>query len=129
MSSVFSLKIANMCQKMGGKRERFPFLKVYFIDYDITVVSTFFSPLYLSVRIPHLPAFPNPLGSCPQVIHISSLASPFPMLFLTSPCLFYTFILTNCASYSLYLSLPFSTSHIPLITLWMISISVILFLF
>ena len=30
------------------------------------------------------------LTSCPWVIHINSLASPFPILFLTSPCLFCT---------------------------------------
>ena len=29
-----------------------------------------------------------PLSSCPWVIHIRSLASPFPTLFLISPCLF-----------------------------------------
>ena len=31
------------------------------------------------------------LNSCPWVLHISSLASPFPILFLTSPCLFCTY--------------------------------------
>ena len=39
---------------------------------------------------PFLPAFP-PLSSCPCVVHVSSLASPFPILFLTSPCLFSTY--------------------------------------
>ena len=29
-----------------------------------------------------------PLSSCPWITRISSLASPFPILFLTSPCLF-----------------------------------------
>ena len=40
---------------------------------------------------PHPPAFPLTLSSCPWVIHISSSASPFPILFLTSPCLFCTY--------------------------------------
>ena len=34
---------------------------------------------------------PPPLSSCPWVAHRSSLASPFPILFLTSPCLFCTY--------------------------------------
>ena len=32
-----------------------------------------------------------PLSSCPWVVHISSLASLFPILFLTYPCLFYAY--------------------------------------
>ena len=31
---------------------------------------------------------PPRLSSCPWVVRVSSLASPFPILFLTSPCLF-----------------------------------------
>ena len=31
------------------------------------------------------------LSSCPWEIHVSSLASPFPILFLTFPCLFCTY--------------------------------------
>ena len=41
---------------------------------------------------PHLPpSVPHPLSSCPWVVHISSLASTFPILFLTCPCLFCTY--------------------------------------
>ena len=47
-----------------------------------------FIPLHLVPCLP--PSFPH-LSSCPWVIHISSLASPFPILFLTSPCLFCTY--------------------------------------
>ena len=36
------------------------------------------------------PTSSPPLSSCPYIIHISSLASPFSILFLTSPCLFST---------------------------------------
>ena len=56
------------------------FLKNLFLfNYSCPI----FSPLY-----PPLPAaFPS-LSSCPRVVHISSLASPFPILFLTSPVYF-----------------------------------------
>ena len=66
-----------------------------------------------STRIP-------PFSSCPWVIHISSLASTFPILFLTFPCLFSTYHL--CYLFSVP---PTSL----LITLHVISISVALFLF
>ena len=49
-------------------------------------------PLFPSTL--HFPCHPHtcpPLSSCPWVIHISSLASPFPILYLTSPCLFCTY--------------------------------------
>ena len=63
---------------------------IYFIDYAVTVVP-FISPLYSPQPCTPLPpAFP-PLSSCPWVVHVSSLASPFPILFLTSPCLFCTY--------------------------------------
>ena len=64
---------------------------MYFIDYAITVVP-FFSPLYSPPPCtPNPPSSLLPLSSCPWVIHISSLASPFPILFLTSPCQFSTY--------------------------------------
>ena len=45
----------------------------------------FFSPLYSPLFCTTPPtAFPH-LSSCPWVIHISSLASPLPILFLPSP--------------------------------------------
>ena len=68
----------------------FAFLKIYFIDYAIIVVPSF--PL-----CPSPPGTPHSLqqsphhSSCPWVMHISSLASPFPILFLTSTCLFCTY--------------------------------------
>ena len=85
-----------------------------------------FSPLLFpsalyTLSYPHSP-FP-PFSSCPWVIHTSSLASTFPILFLPSPCL--------SSTYHLF-SVPFP-SFSPLtpllITLHVISISVILFLF
>ena len=69
----------------------FIFFKVNVIHYAITVVP-FSTPLYSPLLCTHLPpTFPPPLSSCPWVIHISSLASPFPILFLTFPCLFCTY--------------------------------------
>ena len=62
------------------------FFQVCFIDYAITVVPILF-PLLPSTQYP-LPSSNSPLSSCPWVMGVSSLASPFPILFLTSPCLF-----------------------------------------
>ena len=89
-------------------------------------LSHFFFSLYSPPPCnPLPPAFPS-LNSCPWVIHISSLVSTFPILFLTSPCLF-------CTQHLCYLFpipfLSFSPSPSPLITPHVISISVILFLF
>ena len=47
-----------------------------------------FIPLRLVYPLP--PTVPY-LSSCPWVIYVSSLTSPFPILFLTSPCLFCTY--------------------------------------
>ena len=47
-----------------------------------------FTPLHPAHPLP--PTFPS-YSSCPWVIHISSLASTFPTLFLPSPCLFSTY--------------------------------------
>ena len=47
-----------------------------------------FFPLYSPPSYTPPPTIIAPFGSCPWVVHISSLASTFPILFLTSPCLF-----------------------------------------
>ena len=89
----------------------FLFFKVYFIDYAITAVP-FFSPLFPST-LHALSHRHFPPSSCSWVVHISSLtyrlksksdglflASPqlgtwlttqVPILFLTSPCLFWAY--------------------------------------
>ena len=100
-------------------------LKIYFIDY-VLQLSHFFLPVILLRPVPHLPpVFPH-LSSCQWVVHISTLASPFPILFLSFPRLFCTYHL--CFLFPV----PFSPSSPhppgPLITLHVISISVILFL-
>ena len=72
----------------------------------------FFLP-FMSLHPAH-PAFPLAfphLSSCPWVIYISSLASPFPILFLPSSCLFCIYHL--CFLFPVPF-LPFS--HIPLPT-------------
>ena len=82
--------------------------KIYFIDYAITVVPSFL--LYTPFcPAPPLPALP-PLSSCPWVIHIISLASSFPILFLTSSCLFCTYQL--CFLFSVPFP-PFSPFTLP----------------
>ena len=85
----------------------FLFLKIYLINYGITVVPfPPFIPLCPAHTLP--PSFPF-FSSCPWVIHINSLASTFPMLFLTSPY----FLPTIYATYSLHLFPPLSPSHSP----------------
>ena len=69
---------------------------IYFLKYILLIMLLQLSPFFLPFIPPlpcnHLPSsIPLPLSSCPWVIHISSLASPFPILFLTSPCLFCTY--------------------------------------
>ena len=82
-----------------------------------------FTPLHPAHPLP--PTFP-PYSSCPWVIHICSLASTFPTLFLPSPCLFSTYHL--CYLFSV--PFPLSPPPTPLLTtLHVISISVVLFLF
>ena len=95
-----------------------------FIDYAITVVP--FPTLHSTPSCTPLPPTFPPYPSCPWVTLVSSLASTFPTLFLPSP----VYLLpTIYATYSLYLS-PLSPPPTPLlITLLVISISVVLFLF
>ena len=66
-----------------------------------------FTPLHPAHPLPL--TFP-PFSSCPWVIQISSLASTFPILFLTSPCLFSTYHL--CYLFSVPFP-PSVSSHSP----------------
>ena len=66
-----------------------------------------FNPLHPAHPLP--PTF-APYSSCPWVIHVSSLASTFPIIFLTSPCLFSTYYL--CYLFSVHLP-TLSPSHSP----------------
>ena len=84
-------------------------------------------PLHSLLPCTTPPSFLAPqLSSCPWVLHVSSLASPFPILFLTSPRLFSTYHLCFLFPVPFPHSLPTLS---PLITLHVISISVNLFLF
>ena len=65
-----------------------------YFHYAVTFVPVFsLCPLY---PVPHVPPAtpPHPhlvhavVSSCPWVVHVSSLASTFVLLFLVSPCLF-----------------------------------------
>ena len=87
--------------------------KIYFIDYAITVVP--FSSLYSPPPAHPLPPSTPSLSSCPWVIRISSLASTFPILFLTFPCLFH--INHLCYSFPVhfpYFRLPTPAANSPL---------------
>ena len=87
-------------------------------------------PIFSSLS-PPLPCILLDSSIPPNLVHVhgsytSSLASPFPVLFLTSPVYFGP---NNYASYSLYLFPHCPPASSLLITLHVISISVILFLF
>ena len=88
--------------------------KIYFINYAITVVPIFpLCPAPPSTSIPSTNSLS--LSSCPWVMHISSLASPFPTLYLTYPCLFctYQFVLLIPCTFSLFSPLPLPTDNPP----------------
>ena len=70
---------------------------------------------HFSPFIPLCPAYPLPtafpsFSSCPWAVHISSLASTFPKLFLPSPCLFSTYHL--CFLFPVHFP-PFSPLPLP----------------
>ena len=87
-------------------------------------LSQFFLPFIAPPFCTPLPSSipPTHLVQCPWVIHISFLASPYPILFLIHPSLFCTYLL--CFLFSVPFP-TFSRSSSPLITLHVISISVI----
>ena len=69
----------------------FKFYLLYFIDYAITVV-TISPPLSPSTQHPHSLRPSLFHCSCPWLMHISSLATPFSTLYFTSPWLFCTYL-------------------------------------
>ena len=83
------------------------FLKIYLLIM-LLQLSHFPPSLHPAHHLP--PTFP-PYSSCPWVIHTSSLASTFPILFLPSPCLLSTYHLC----YLFYVPFPpLSPSHSPI---------------
>ena len=78
--------------------------KIYFIDYAITVVPIFL-PLPFSAQYPPVPSSsPYPPSSCPWAMYISSLASPFPILF-------FFFLLLFKYSWQVLFNSPPSDAH------------------
>ena len=94
------------------------FLKVIFTnmyywlcDYSCPIFSPLYAPLPYTFPPPSIPL----LSSCPWVIHISSLASPFSILFLTSPCLFCIYHL--CFLFLIYVCTPILYSKFCILSL------------
>ena len=85
------------------------FIYFYFKIYLLIMLLqlSHFTPTPLHPAPPLPPTFP-PYSSCPWVIHISSLTSTFPILFLPSPCLFSTYHLCYLFSVPFH---PLSPSH------------------
>ena len=87
----------------------------YILLIMLLQLSHFFSHLFPSTLYTPPPIIAHPLSSCPWIIHISSLASPFPILFLTSACVFCTYHL--CFLFPVlfppYFLLPFITDNPP----------------
>ena len=101
----------------------FPFIHTFFqlIFFGLSTTLYIFKYILLVMLLqlsflPFIPFHPAPLlppaflPLCPWVIHISSLASTFPMLFLPSPCPISTYHL--CYLFSVPF-LPLSPSHSP----------------
>ena len=139
-SKVILNKENILCSYMGNFIIKCKFIPNVFTKFQKSKYNSKVFKIYLLIMLlqlshfhPHLtplhpadplpPTFP-PYSSCPWVILISSLASTFPTLFLPSPCLFSTYHLR-------YLfSVPSPLPPTPLlITLHVISMSVVLFLF
>ena len=94
---------------------------LYFVDCAITVVPFFFSFCTPHLASPFPPATPLPFSSYPWVIHVSSLASPFPILFLTSSSLFCSYQLCMIPTHSpLSLSSPSQLKILQMIPISMI---------
>ena len=98
--------------------------KFFGFSISYTILNLSLSILYLPfiLHIPctfppsPLPCTPLPsaspkLSSCPWVIGTSSLASTFPILFLTSPCLFSTYATYLCYLFMLLILCTFYATY------------------
>ena len=87
----------------------------YIVLIMLLQLSHFFSPLFPSALHPTSYQHSPRISSCPWVVHKSSLASPFPILFLTSPCLFCTYHLCFLfpVPFPPFSSLPLLTDNPP----------------
>ena len=99
--------------------------KLYFLGYAIGVV-LFFSPLPPPSPLPSTPyslrQSPNHC-SCPWIMHVSSSAAPFPILYFTSPWLF-----CNCVLVLLH-PIPHTPAHLAAIKTLFVFLILSLFLF
>ena len=97
------------------------FFKFSFFKYILLIrllqLSQFFSPLYPPSALHHSPTSSiPPFSSYPCVIPcVIPLASPFPILFLTSPCLFcaYQLCFLSPETFPLILPFPLPTDNPP----------------
>ena len=115
-SSVFVsrlLKSRQITSKVLGSLTLFCLLTSFYFKYILLIMLVQLSHFFPFIPLCHAPPIPPALphlSSCPWVVHISSLTSPFPILFLTSPCLFCTYQL--CFLF-LVPFLPFSSLTLP----------------
>ena len=126
---LLNLFFEALVNKKKGISEHWTFSSLLFKKYILLIMLLKLWHFFLNF-VPLCPAPPLPptfahLSSCPWVVHISSLASTFPTLFLTSPCLSSTYHL--CYLFPVPFP-PFSPPS-PLVTFHVISSSVILFQF
>ena len=91
-------------------------LFILFFKYILLIMLlqlTHFLP-FISLHPTHPPTRIPPFRTCPWVVHINSLASAFPILSLTSPCLFSTYHLCYLLSVpSPHSPLPFPAGNPP----------------
>ena len=89
---------------------------LYFVDYAVTVV-LIFSPLPPSTQHLPLPQAVPCLCSCPWVMLARSLATPFPIQYFISPCLFcnyrFVFLISSPFTHS-----PTTPSHLFIFSFW-----------
>ena len=76
--------------KVKNSKFSFFFNIFYLLCYYSCPIFPSLIPLH-TAPLPPATSSPHHGSSCPWVVHISSLASTFPTLFLTSPCLFYSY--------------------------------------
>ena len=85
------------------------FFKIYFIAYAIGCPNLFpFLPLH---PVPPFTLAITALSSCQWVMHVSSLATPFPLLILTSSCLYLPICSFNPYAFSLFCPSPLLTDN------------------
>ena len=106
-STSLSLKSINIFSNEHLLKSKFLSI-FYLLCYHSCPI--FSSPLSLSASYQHSLQHSPLFRSCPWHVYVSSLASPFPILFLTLPCLFCTYQLCFLLPVTFP---PFSFLHLP----------------